>query len=127
MSSTVNGLRLRQVLGRDQWLPPEPFGPDGWMMLSREGDASVIVSAWTDDNGTRWIHASRTGPGRLPTYDELMDLHRAVWPTGYSYQVQAPADRHVNIHPHALHLWGRADGAPVLPEFARDLGGVLSI
>ena len=79
------------------------------------GHASVT---WTGDDGA--IHASRTGQDRVPTYDELIQLHHAVWgERGYSYQVQAPVDRHVNIHPHALHLWGRADGARVLPDFGK--------
>lgn len=119
MTATVDGLRLRKTLGREQWLPPEPFGPDGWRMVSRAGDCSVIVTT-AEFEGAIWIHASRTAPGRVPTYDELVELHHAVWgETGYSYQVQAPVAQHVNIHPNALHLWGRADGARVLPDFGK--------
>jgi hypothetical protein len=33
--------------------------------------------------------------------------------------VFAPPSEHVNIHDHALHLWGRLDGARVLPDFGR--------
>ncbi|TQK29408.1 hypothetical protein [Arthrobacter sp. SLBN-53] len=53
----------------------------------------------------------------MPTYDELGRLHRAAFGDGYAYQVFAPAAQHVNIHQNALHLWGRADGPPCLPEF----------
>lgn len=53
----------------------------------------------------------------MPTYDDLCLLHRAVFKDGYAYQVFAPPSRHVNIHQYALHLWGRSDGKPVLPEF----------
>lgn len=34
-----------------------------------------------------------------------------------SYQVFAPRNQHVNIHPTALHIWGRSDGRPCMPEF----------
>lgn len=54
----------------------------------------------------------------MPTYDDLVMLHRAVFGLdSYAYQVFAPQRQHVNIHNFALHLWGRADGRAVLPEF----------
>lgn len=118
MSTTIDILRIRRYLGRKIWQPPRPHGPDGWTLLNYDGRSSIIVTAADWGDGTVWVHASRTGPDRIPTYDELQELHRAVWGEGgYSYQVQAPAAQHVNIHPYALHLWGRSDGAPVLPEF----------
>jgi hypothetical protein len=40
-----------------------------------------------------------------------------VFGHGWSYQVFAPPSQHVNIHEHALHLWGRVDGTNVLPSF----------
>ncbi|MCW2757013.1 MAG: hypothetical protein JWO46_759, partial [Nocardioidaceae bacterium] len=50
--------------------------------------------------------------------DDLVYLHHAVWgSTGWSYQVFAPAEDHVNIHSFALHLWGHLDGSPALPNF----------
>lgn len=118
MPTTIDILRVRRILGRDEWLPPEPFGPDGWRLISRAGDCSAVVSAAPMDDGAVWIHASMTRPGRVPTYAEMCQLHRAVWgDAGYSYEVHPPRSQHVNIHEHALHLWGRADGRPVLPEF----------
>lgn len=117
-------LKIRKALGRADWRTPEPHGPDGWRLVHQDGTCSIIISAadWHLPGGplTDWIHASRTGPGRPPTWAELQELHVAVWGgTGYSYQVHPPADQHVNIHPDALHLWGRADGKPVLPEFGK--------
>ena len=40
-----------------------------------------------------------------------------MFPEGWAYQVFAPPWAHINIHPNALHLWGRLDGANVLPDF----------
>lgn len=118
--ATVDGLRLRRTLGREEWLPPEPFGPDGWKCDARDGVRRVIVttSDLPDTEGQEWTHASISHVSRMPSYDELCQLHAAVWGTdGYSYQVFAARSSHVNIHEHALHLWGRSDGARVLPDF----------
>lgn len=120
MATTIDPLRLRKVMGRNDWLPPDPWGPDGWMMdhYSRTGRIIVTVSPL---DGVDYTHASMAWSGRVPTYDELVDMHRAVF-NGYSYQVFAPPSEHVNIHRYALHLWGRTDGKPVLPEFTKVLG-----
>lgn len=114
--TTVNGLRVRSILGRREWSVPEPFGPDGWQLTTTDG-RSVIVTAAPHD-GEEWIHASIAGPN-MPSYEELALLHRAAFGDGYAYQVFAPASDHINIHEHALHLWGRADGARVTPDFGR--------
>ena len=119
MSHTINGLRLRSTFGRADWLVPDPFGPDGWRMIRRDGTGSVIVTAFPHHDGTEWIHASIAGDD-MPTYDDLCTLHAAVWgTTGWSYQAFAPSSDHVNIHQHALHLWGRADGHAVMPNFGK--------
>ena len=109
-------LEIRRVLGRKEWGPPRPFGPDGWAFRRFGGPGSIIVTRG-DFDGAEWIHAS-IARDRMPTYDDLALLHRAAFGDGYAFQVFAPADHHVNIHEHALHLWGRADGASPLPDFA---------
>lgn len=117
MTTTVNVLHLRKQFGREDWLPPEPFGPDGWRMSARDLTSSVIVTAAIHDSHT-WIHASIAHADRMPSYDDLVTLHRAVWgKRGTAYQVFAPAAEHVNIHEYALHLWGRSDGLAQLPNF----------
>ncbi len=115
---SINILAVRKVLGRAEWLPPQPLGRDGWSMVRADGAASVIVSSGVLD-GTTWIHASVAGHReQMPSYLDLVLLHAAVFGAGYAYQVFAPPARHVNLHQYALHLWGRADGQPVLPDFA---------
>jgi len=119
MPTHIDILAIRRDLGRDEWQSPEPYGPDGWTMLAFDGRSSIVIS-YAEDGDTAWIHASRTADGRVPTYEEMCILHLAVWGYhGYAYQVHPPAAQHVNIHEYALHLWGRADGKPVLPEFGR--------
>lgn len=130
-ASSIDALRIRRVLGREMWGPPQPFGPAGWrLQLVNDGTvlAEVLVSQAPQPmpglegiDETEWIHASMVVEApALPTYEDLCLLKRAVWgDVGEAYQVFAPADEHVNIHAGALHLWGRADGRRVLPAFGR--------
>lgn len=122
MPTHINiGQVRRSMGGRDLWYPPTPHGPDGWRLTSRAGlpFRSVLVSC-ANFEGVEWIHASIACEERLPNYSEMYDLHRGVWgDDGYSYEIHPPKDQHVNIHQNALHLWGRADGKPVLPEFGK--------
>jgi len=117
MATTLPILKIRARLGRAYWKPPEPFGPDGWSMIRADGTGSVIITAARQDDGEEWWHVSIAGDV-MPTYAELVELHAAVWPDGHAYQCFVPPSEHVNIHERALHLWGRADGARVLPNFA---------
>jgi hypothetical protein len=113
----VNALKLRAVLGKTKWSVPHRFGLDGWMIARLDRKAGVIVNAF-DLDGDAWIHASIAHYDQtMPSYDELTLLHKAVFGTGWAYQVFAPPANHVNIHRYALHLWGRVDGVAVLPDF----------
>lgn len=123
--TTINGLHLRRAMGRADWGVPDPFGPDGWRMLERTGDGAIIVTV-ADHPGDgnpwapgpqEWVHASMSRRDRVPSYDDLCALHRAVFGDGWAYQVFAPPTDHVNIHPNTLHLWGLVSGEPVLPNF----------
>lgn len=100
---------------------PIAHGPTGWIWRCESNPShlgSVIVSQAEHDDGVAWIHASIAFRTDTPTYTELALLHRAVFGRRrWAYQVFAPEDDHVNIHEHALHLWGRADGQPCMPNF----------
>ena len=91
-----------------------------------DGLGSAIVSR-ADFAGVDWIHASIAHSMEMPTYDDLTRLHYGVWRgAGFAYQVFAPDADHINIHAHALHLWGRDDGKPAIPDFPT-IAGVRSI
>lgn len=101
-----------------------PFG-EAWMFDARDG-RRVVASWWPadldldGDFGCDWIHASISGAmGTMPTYADLKLLHRAVFEEGHAYQVFVPTAEHINLRENVLHLWGRADGKPVLPDFGR--------
>lgn len=118
MPDSLNPLGIRRALGRLTWGAPERFGPEGWAFPGLAEPGSVIVSQF-EWKGVEWIHASIAHRDRMPDYDELVTLHRAVFGEGrYAFQVFAPTEKHVSIHDYALHLWGRADGKSPLPDFA---------
>jgi hypothetical protein len=120
MASTVDGLRLRAMLGRDEWRAPVPWRPDGWAIVRQDRTANIIVTCRREHDDAEWVHASISRPHRMPDYDDLVTLHRAAFHDTWAYQVFAPRAHHINIHERTLHLWGRLDGAPVLPDFVRD-------
>jgi hypothetical protein len=118
MTTSIDALRLRRTWGRHQWHIPVPFGPDGWSMTHKIEDSSVIVTCAEQDDGVDWIHASIAHSDEMPSYDDLVTLHRSIWGTnGFAYQCFVPVANHVNIHEYALHLWGRQDGKSALPWF----------
>jgi len=118
MTTSINALTMRRTLGRKDWATPTQFGPDGWALQRFDESASVLVTCAPHDDGVEWVHASIARPDQMPEYGDLTLLHRAVWRgRGWAYQVFAPDADHVNIHHHALHLWGRLDGAQCLPNF----------
>ena len=123
MTASIDGLQIRKRLGTEKWKAPMVWGPDGWMFQAKNGDGIVIVTVSPPPDGPddgseeeAWIHASISRQ-TMPTYGDLVRLHQAVWPTGWAYQMFAPPESHVNIHPRALLLWGKLDGAPQLPNF----------
>jgi hypothetical protein len=119
----VNVLQIRRLLGRGDWSTPVEFGPDGWKLERLDGTASVIVTC-SPHGEHEWVHASVARPCSMPTYSDLKVLHAAVFGSGWAYQVFAPPTDHVNIHEYALHLFGRLDGLPGLPDFTHGSGSI---
>lgn len=122
MASSLDVLAVRRRLGRGTWSAPVRFGPDGWLLERLDGRARVIVTA-APYGGDEWVHASIAGP-EMPAYDDLKRLHAAVFGCGWAYQVFAPPAEHVNLHERALHLFGRLDGKPALPDFTCGTGSI---
>lgn len=126
-ATSVDALAIRRVLNEriPKWSVPQRFGPDGWVFLRGSPRRSLIVTVAPADDGCDWVHASMAGlDGELPTYEELTALHAAVFGDGWAYQLFAPRAQHVNIHEHALHLFGRLDGAAALPDFTYGSGSI---
>lgn len=120
---SLNALAIRRRLGRENWATPVQFGPDGWRLLHLNGSSSIILTV-APHEGDEWVHASIAHADQMPTYADLKHLHAAVFEDGWAYQVFAPPSDHVNIHQYALHLWGRLDGKPGLPDFTEGMGSI---
>jgi hypothetical protein len=123
VASPLNALAIRRRLGRTDWAAPLAFGPDGWGFQHRTVHGSVLITC-ADHDGEEWIHASIAWDGHMPTYADLKHLHGAVFADRWAYQVFAPPSDHVNIHRHALHLFGRLDGKAALPDFTEGTGSI---
>lgn len=120
MPTDIDILSIVRILGKKEWQVPREYGPNGWALTRLTDGTSVIVTVG-DHDGAAWVHASIAHQDHMPTYEELVMLYDAVFRgKGWAYQVFAPPARHVNIHPYALHIWGRLDGTNVLPDFGRD-------
>lgn len=102
---------------------PERAGPSAVCVRlynSKRVCCGSVLASQADWDGVEWIHASIARENHMPVYTDLACLHEAVFgPDRYAFQVFAPRSAHVNIHAHALHLWGRADGVSPLPEFGK--------
>lgn len=114
---------IRERLGGKSWMPPMGHGT-GWRFQRLDDTLVVLVTAacWPDLPDVPIIHASisRHTPVRIPTYDDLQLLHRAVWPAGNALQAFVPSADHINIKSTVLHLWGRSDNQRLWPvDFGR--------
>ena len=116
----VDAEAIRYRLADPKWDTPTPLGEDAWVI---EGPGRrIIVSVDLDsDPGTEWIHASVAyrDQWRMPSYSDLKQMHYAVFHGGYAYQSFVAPSAHNNIKSSVLHLWGRLDGEPALPDFGR--------
>jgi hypothetical protein len=104
------------------WEKPQAWGEDAWFILRRYFGQGIIVSLdLASQPGVEWVHASISYQmrERIPSYSDLKMLHRVVFGAGHAYQCFVPPSEHVNITSNVLHLWGRRDGQPVLPDFGR--------
>lgn len=118
--TSMDPLKMRLLLGRDQWGVPQVFGPTGWRFDRLDATARILITDGPSDPdrpADDWRHASISRPDRMPDYTDLVLLHQLGWPDGYAYQVFAKPTDHINIHAHTLHLWGRPDGRRILPDF----------
>lgn len=119
----MRAARILRAETRNRWTT-KPFGPDGWVFVEQVESPRRQIILTAGELGPHsvetWLHASIAYDDEevMPSYDDLALLHRAAWgDDGWSYQVFAPVKDHVNIRANALHLWGRTNGAPLLPNF----------
>lgn len=75
-------------------------------------------------DGRVWLHVSASRGSRLPSYADLVEVKELfIGRERKAVQVFPSRAEHVNIHPHALHLWHCVDG-DVLPDFTHGSGSL---
>lgn len=76
---------------------------------------SVIASSGVD---VGWDHVSVSLRNRCPNWKEMCFIKDLFWePEECVIQFHPPESKHVNIHPHCLHLWKSAKrDFPLPPE-----------
>lgn len=107
--------------------------PPGWAKVEERDDgalfragmsSSIIVSGSVESDRLRWLHASIARPASMPTYADMVFLHKhGIGSDRKAFQVFAPSSEHVNIHPYCLHLWHCLDG-DALPDFTHGSGSI---
>jgi len=94
-------------------------GTDGagqWIHRGRQ--LSLVHSVTREDDGHLWGHLSLSGRGNtLPTWPELRDAHRLLYPDLAGVQAVMPAGRHVSLS-EVAHTWTCLT-ADVIPDFGR--------
>jgi hypothetical protein len=60
----------------------------------------------------RW-HISVRGPGRIPTWEELVEIGHQLRPGVFFVVMVPPRSWWLNVHEHVLHLWQVNDDALV--------------
>lgn len=104
----------------DGWEVIKPWG-DGFALRQKAGGLRVIVDCEVKEDGRQWMHVSASRKNWTPTHEDMALVKRDfVGEHRYAYSVFAPTEKHVNIHPHCLHLWALIDSPDglVLPEFS---------
>jgi hypothetical protein len=94
---------------------------DCWVFFGPSGQKVIVSYDPDSEPGVEWVHASVSWNTnyRLPSYFDLKQMHAAVFGDGFAYQCFVPGDKHINIKSNVLHLWGKLDGSPALPDFGK--------
>ena len=78
---------------------------------------------WKADGTLRW-HISVSGPGRVPTWEELVRAAHELRP-GVPFCMGVPPQTWwMNVHPHVLHMWETTD-AGLIEEWRMNAQGHL--
>ena len=93
----------------------------GQRAFSHRDGRRVVVTVGPHD-GKWWLRVSVSRAKYVPSYEDLADVKRTfVTDAVQAIQIFPRRERHINIHPHCLHLWAclEPDGDG-LPDFGRE-------
>lgn len=96
------------------------------LLAFTNGYLQILFSVSEEDDKQIWIHVSVSrSNGTVPDYRDMKYVKDCFFGNNrYAYQVFPTQEDHYTLpFIEVLHLWGRADGHPVLPDFLRARGG----
>ena len=106
----------------------------GWRVLYEGGDGlgawghprlqrRFIHSIAREADGEVWAHVSLSrSDKRMPSWEQVRDIWRLVYPSLYGIVVIPPEDKHVNIA-EVAHIWGCLT-KPTVPDFTHGIGSI---
>lgn len=69
-----------------------------------------------------WGHVSVSLPHRCPTWDEMSFIKGVFWREDEcAMQLHPPQNKHINFHPHCLHIWRPVEGT--IPQPPKEFVG----
>lgn len=117
--SLPNGWIERPLTGAILRAHPELEGQRAYE--HRDG-RRVVMTVGLHEGGRWWLHVSVSRAKYIPSYEDLADVKCVfVGDDVQAVQIFPRRERHVNIHPHCLHLWAclEPDGDG-LPDFGSE-------
>jgi len=79
----------------------QPRYEGAFLIETSAGDLRIIACC-----GEGWDHVSVSLEHRCPTWEEMERVKRLFFRDNeVAYQLHMPPARHINNHPHCLHLW----------------------
>lgn len=107
-------------------LDANPLG--GVVLDNTHTGRRVLLSINREADGEVWLHGSVSRADRqIPTYEDLVMLHRDFMRSLLAYQLFVPPDEHYNLTTtprEILHLWAPLTGPRRTPDFRSRAGTV---
>jgi len=97
-----------------------PPGSDyGYFEIPYKSTTLRVMAAGANDEIIAWDHVSVSLENRCPNWGEMCFVKDLFFdPEETVIQFHPPKSKHINIHPHCLHLWRHKDGHALPPMFA---------
>lgn len=99
-------------------------GEDGLGIFDHpRANLRFVHSVATELDGETWAHVSVSRRDqKMPTWEQLRDTWRLIYPDVLAVVVIPPEDKHVNLA-EVAHAWGCLT-KQVLPDFTHNLGSI---
>lgn len=113
----------RGVLYKAGWQELRQAADGLGMWVHRRNNLRLIHSIAAEQDGEVWAHVSVSRADRkMPTWEQLRDTWRLIYPEQLAIVVIPPAGEHVNMA-EVAHAWGCLTARPI-PDFTHGLATI---